>query len=263
MDRQQKHDLVAKVGRWWHSIDLGDGVVTPGRKTAAQHALELEAWRLPSFEGKTVLDIGAWDGFYSFHAEGAGARRVLAMDYHVWGLDLNRLGPLHAARVAAGRPPTPYERIPGVWNPGLWPGKAGFDTAHRILGSGVEQLVADFMTVTPEIVGVHDVVLFLGVLYHTQDPLGAMRRVSLFTREVAVIETAAIHVPGQEQLALFEFYESDELEKDVTNWWAPNLLGLTKLCRAAGFREVKPVAWREDPTARVVERYRLTVHAFK
>ncbi len=77
------------------------------------------------------------------------------------------------------------------------------------------------------------------------------------------IETAAIHVPGQEHLALFEFYESDELDHDVTNWWAPNLLGLSKLCRAAGFREVKPVAWREDPSARDVERYRLTVHALK
>lgn len=263
MQKSEKQELVDRVGRWWHSIDLGEGVVTPGRKTAAQHALELEAWKLPTFAGKTVLDIGAWDGFYAFHAEKGGARRVLAMDYHVWGLDLNRLGPLHRARVAQGRGPVAYERIPGLWNPGTLPGKAGFDTAHRILDSSVEQLVADFMTVAPDHVGTFDIVLFLGVLYHTQDPLGALRRVALFTREVAVIETAAIHVPGQEHLALLEFYESDELENDVTNWWAPNLQGLIKLCRAAGFREVKPVAWREDPSAAAIERYRLTVHAFK
>jgi tRNA (mo5U34)-methyltransferase len=263
MPRQQKQELVDRVGFWWHSIDLGDGVITPGRKTAAQLALELEAWKLPAFEGKTVLDIGAWDGFYSFHAEKAGARRVVALDYHAWGLDSPRQRQLHRARIAEGRPSVAFDRIPGVWNPGTLPGKAGFDTAHQILGSNVEQMVADFMAVEPDVVGSHDIVLFLGVLYHVREPLSALRRVALWTREVAVIETAGIHVPRQEDVALLEFYESDELNGDASNWWAPNLLGLTKLCRAAGFREVKPVAWRQDGSGDAIERYRLTVHALK
>ncbi len=263
MQPKEKQDLVGAVPFWWHSIDLGDGVVTPGRKAPAHHALELQAWKLPDFAGKSVLDIGAWDGFYSFHAEKGGARRVLAMDYHAWGLDSVRQREQHRARKAQGHPQVAYERIPGVWNPGTLPGKAGFDTAHQILGSKVEQLVADFMTVEPEVVGSHDIVLFLGVLYHVQEPLRALRRLALWTREVAVIETAGIHVPGQEQLALLEFYEADELNADVSNWWAPNLLGLTKLCRAAGFREVKPVAWREGNAGDAIERLRLTVHAFK
>jgi tRNA (mo5U34)-methyltransferase len=148
--------------------------------------------------------------------------------------------------MAQGRAPIAYDRIPGVWNPGTLPGKAAFDTAHQILGSNVEQIVADFMTVEPDLVGSHDVVLFLGVLYHVQEPLAALRRVALWTREVAVIETAGIHVPGQEHLALLEF-----------------LLGLTKLCRAAGFREVKPVAWRQEDKGGAIERLRLTVHALK
>ena len=91
----------------------------------------------------------------------------------------------------------------------------------------------------------------------------ALQRVALWTREVAVIETAGIHVPGQEHLALLEFYEADELNGDVSNWWAPNLLGLTKLCRAAGFREVRPVAWRQEDKGGPIERLRLTVHALK
>jgi tRNA (mo5U34)-methyltransferase len=263
MRREQKQELVDRVAFWWHSIDLGDGVVTPGRKTPAQLALELEAWKLPAFEGKTVLDIGAWDGFYSFHAEREGARRVVALDYHAWGLDSSRQRQHHRARVAQGRPPVAYDRIPGVWNPGTLPGKTAFDTAHQILGSNVEQIVGDFMNVEPDLVGSHDIVLFLGVLYHVQEPLKALRRVALWTREVAVIETAGIFVPGQEHLALLEFYESDELNGDVSNWWAPNLLGLTKLCRAAGFREVRPVAWRQEDKGGAIERLRLTVHALK
>jgi len=260
---REKQDLVDAVGFWWHSIDLGDGVVTPGHKTPAHLALEIEAWKLPDFAGKTVLDIGAWDGFYSFLAERSGARRVVAIDYHAWGLDSKRQWEHQRVRIEQGRPPLAYERIPGVWNPGTLPGKAAFDTAHRILGSRVEQLVGDFMTVPPELVGSHDIVLFLGVLYHCQDPLGALRRVALWTREVAVIETAGIHVPGREDVGLVEFYEADELGGDLSNWWAPNLLGLTKLCRAAGFREVKPVAWRQEATGTDVERLRLTVHALK
>lgn len=263
MNAKEKRALVEAVPFWWHSIDLGDGVVTPGHKTPAQLALEMAAWKLPDFAGKTVLDIGAWDGFYSFLAERSGARRVVALDYHAWGLDSKRQWDHQSERIAQGRPPVAYERIPGAWNPGTMPGKRAFDTAHRILGSRVEQMVGDFMTVDPVLVGTHDVVLFLGVLYHVQDPLASLRRVALWTREVAVIETAGIYVPGREDFALLEFYEADELGGDVSNWWAPNLLGLIKLCRAAGFREVKPVAWRQEPTSQEVERLRLTVHAFK
>ena len=34
--------------------------------------------------GITVLDIGAWDGFFSFEAERRGAKRVLATDLPAW-----------------------------------------------------------------------------------------------------------------------------------------------------------------------------------
>jgi tRNA (mo5U34)-methyltransferase len=159
----------------------------------------------------------------------------------------------------------PLHRVPNAWNPGSLPGKAGFDLAHRLLDSNVEQLVADFMTVDQTDLGSFDVVFFLGVLYHLQDPMGALKRLVLFTREVAIIETAATYFPGLEHLGMFEFYEKDELCEDNSNWWAPNRLGLIKACRAAGFREVEVVS-PYPPEAKVsaegVDRYRLTVHAY-
>ena len=64
--------------KWWHRIDLGDGRITPGRDATQE---KLETLHLPnSLSGKTVLDIGAWDGFFSFEAERRGAVRVLATD---------------------------------------------------------------------------------------------------------------------------------------------------------------------------------------
>jgi tRNA (mo5U34)-methyltransferase len=63
---------------WWHPIDLGNGVVTPGIDCTPSRLAEI---RLPEdLRGKSVLDIGAWDGFFSFEAERRGARRVLATD---------------------------------------------------------------------------------------------------------------------------------------------------------------------------------------
>src|SRR6266516_4593012 len=89
-NKAQLEEMAASVGYWWHSIDLGLGVVTNGFKTREGLKNELELLRLPDLKDKTVLDIGAWDGFYSFEAERRGARRVVALDHYVWSMDLLR-----------------------------------------------------------------------------------------------------------------------------------------------------------------------------
>src|SRR5215217_1631087 len=70
---RELHRQAQALPFWWHSIDLGLGVVTPGGKSPEFLAGELESLHLPSLHGKSVLDIGAWDGFYSFAAEQRGA----------------------------------------------------------------------------------------------------------------------------------------------------------------------------------------------
>jgi tRNA (mo5U34)-methyltransferase len=122
---------------WYHRIDLGGGIVTPG---VDQTESRLRPLRIPQdLSGKTVLDIGAWDGFFSFEAERRGAKRVLATDSYSWG-------------------------------GGGWGTKDGFETARRILGSAVEELQIDVMDLSPDRVGTFDVVLFIGVLYHLRHP---------------------------------------------------------------------------------------------
>ncbi|HEY7441177.1 MAG TPA: hypothetical protein VH701_02065, partial [Vicinamibacterales bacterium] len=69
--------------KWWHTIDLGNGIVTPGLDPTPARLPEIQ---LPDdLSGLSVLDIGAWDGFFSFEAERRGARRVLATDSFCWG----------------------------------------------------------------------------------------------------------------------------------------------------------------------------------
>lgn len=181
----------------------------------------LEALRLPDLKGKTVLDIGTYDGFYAFEAERRGAARVVALDHYMWSFDVADVYAYYERCRAEGVVPTPYHEVEELWRPDELPGKRGFDTAHRLLESRVEPVVADFMDMNLADLGEFDVVLFLGVLYHLEDPVRALRRVGEVTRELAVIETEAVHLPGHENQPLFEFYPSNELNADVSNWWAP------------------------------------------
>ncbi|HJZ60482.1 MAG TPA: DUF1698 domain-containing protein [Gemmataceae bacterium] len=262
--KEQIEELVRSVPCWYHSIDLGHGVVTPGGDSQSMLAL----LRLPDLRGKSVLDIGAFDGYFSFTAERLGARRVVALDHYVWSMDLAEHVRHYEECKRAGVAPAPYHTMP-YWRPTDLPGKRGFDIAHRVLGSKVEAVVADFMDMDLGGLGAFDVVLYLGVLYHMEDPLRALRRVAAVTGELAVVETAAVALPGYEHAAVCEFYESSELNFDVSNWWAPNVKALEGLCRAAGFRRVeviyRPEAAAHPPTRAGGEviRGRAIAHAWK
>lgn len=195
-------DAIGSVG-WFHRIDLGEGVVTPGIDDTP---LKLSKLHLPtSLHGKTVLDIGAWDGAASFEAERRGAQRVLATDWICW----------------QGQ------------------GKSGFSTARRILGSRVQDQDIRVEDISRERLGTFDVVLFLGVLYHAEDPLGYLRRVRDVCHGLAIIET---HVDALDYpKPALVFYEGSTLNNDPTNFFGPNQLACEAMLREVGFREVEKV----------------------
>ena len=256
--------LVASVPNWFHSIDLGHGVVTPGSKTCEWLQRESADLRFPDLTGKSVLDIGAWDGYYSFEAERRNARRVVSLDHYIWSVDMAACGKYVADCRSAGITPKEAPDVPGVWRPDTLPGRRGFDIARKALHSKVEPVVGDFMQMDLSKLGTFDVVLYLGVLYHMQHPLLALQRLASVTREMAVIETHAIHIPGREDHAICEFFETTELNGDPSNWWAPNRKAFEGMCRAAGFRSVK-VHTPEIPTGSDGEiiHLRMHAHAFK
>lgn len=241
-----KEDLQARadsVGFWWHSIDLGQGVVTRGAKTPATLAHELKSLRLPDLTGKSVLDIGAYDGYYSFAAERLNAARVVALDHFVWSIDLPAFIDYWRRCKSDGAVPVPVQDS-AYWQPDRLPGKRAFDTAHSALRSRVEVVLDDFMTMDLARLGQFDITFFMGVLYHMKDPLGSLTRLAQVTGQLAIIETHAIAVPGYEHLELSEFYSGSQLNADTTNWWGPNLRALVGMCRAAGFTRVEVVAGR-------------------
>jgi tRNA (mo5U34)-methyltransferase len=52
---------------WFHSFALAPGIYTPG--IARDHGYRLAALDADRFADRSVLDVGAFDGFYSFLAE--------------------------------------------------------------------------------------------------------------------------------------------------------------------------------------------------
>ncbi len=135
----------ARVDRipWYHEFDFGGGVrarssappemVAGHRRVWAFIERELDAI---DFRGKTVLDIGCWDGYWSFYAERRGARAVLATD------DFSQ----------------------------NWSSADGITLAKELLGSKVE-IVRDQSIYNLKRLGrTFDVVLCLGVFYHLWDP---------------------------------------------------------------------------------------------
>ena len=256
-------DEVAAIPFWFHSIDLGLGVITPGLKSPVQHAQELSALRLPDLRAKSVLDIGAWDGFYSFAAERLGARRVVALDHHVWGLDREAKNRYTAECRRRDVAPQHPNLVPELWRWDELPGKRGFDLARRVLQSRVVPEIRDLMELDAAALGTFDVVLFLGVLYHMDNPLESLRRVRQVTNEVAIVETEAIALGGFEDRPLCEFFPVDaKLLDDPTNFWAPNASALVGLCLTAGFKSVELLTQQPKPRRGKIARYRLVAHAW-
>jgi tRNA (mo5U34)-methyltransferase len=71
--------------QWYHEFDFGGGLKAQSfTRDVASHR---KVWRFieqqleaVDFHGKTVLEIGAWDGYWSFFAERKGAKHVLASE---------------------------------------------------------------------------------------------------------------------------------------------------------------------------------------
>jgi tRNA (mo5U34)-methyltransferase len=264
LDRVQKQRLVDEIGTWHHSIDLGDGIVTPGGKTPHHFYDELRRLHLPDMAGKSVLDIGAWDGFYTFHAEHAGASRVVALDHYAWSIDFKKATAYRARERSSGQTSRAFHTVPEVWDPIGLPGKRGFDLAYRIRNSRAEVVVADFMATDLAALGTFDVVLFLGVIYHLDEPLRALRRLRQVTRGIAVIESEAVSLPGRPRRPLWQFVDAAHTHDDPTFWWIPTAEGLQAMCAAAGFSRAEIVAGppkRAPIWRRQSPHYRVVVHA--
>jgi len=151
-------------GGWWHSFELPDGAVIRGVSDLDAQKMRIAQFPIPDdLSGRRVLDIGAWDGWFSFEMERRGAE-VLAIDR----FDNPR-----------------------------------FHEIRERLGSRVEYRRLDVYDVSPRTVGQFDIVLFMGVLYHLKHPLLALERVCGVAREMAAVESFVLGEQEERNLLEF------------------------------------------------------------
>jgi tRNA (mo5U34)-methyltransferase len=189
---------------WFHQIDFGGGLLSPGRIGAAKIKRMARLIFDRPIEGKSVLDIGCWDGAYSLEAARRGAARVLATDHYVW----------HEG----------------------WGDRRCFELARKHLAPAVEVMDIDAAELTVERVGRFDVVLFCGVFYHLRHPFGVLERVAGLATELLVVESRI--VAPLSRRPFMRFYPGRELDGDPTNWWAPNRACMEAMLHDLGFRRV-------------------------
>ena len=193
------------VDWWYHYFKIGN-VENTDTKTSRNYQMWVSSIIPENLENKTVLDIGAADGYYSFLCESRGAKKVVAVD---------------------------------------WTEFPGFTVTHKVLNSKVEfrKLVIDdstfgFATIKSQIGTIDkikekfDVVLLFGVLYHLASPIMVMQKLFKNTSMLLI----ASHIVDSKEPAMYYYPESSLLPGDSTNWWVPTPSCLTDVGKRIGFK---------------------------
>jgi tRNA (mo5U34)-methyltransferase len=216
--RPMAQTLAAEVADypWYHTLELGDGVVTSGM---FDHRPVLKHYPLPhDLSGLRCLDVGTMDGFWAFEMERRGAREVVAVD----APDPLALDWPASLRATAEKTldETKEER---------------FALAHRALGSSVRRVARSVYDIDPEQLGSFDVVFCGDLLVHLRDPVGALERIHSVCSGSAIITNPIERFGIRDRLPLARLDGVDEF-----GWWTTNLAGLVRMVRAGGFSKVDP-----------------------
>lgn len=203
---------------WYHSIDLGGGVRTPGR---FDHGPWLPQFRLPQrLDGQRVLDVATFDGYWAFEFERRGAAEVLA-------LDLERPADLdwQPQRRARATPQELELRLGG-----------GFALAHEVLRSRVQRVVCNVYDLGPARFGEFDLVHVGDLLLHLNNPVRALQNVASVCRGAAYISETVF--PELDAAGFGPLMEYQGAADDLT-WWRFSERALVQMARDAGFSSVQ------------------------
>jgi tRNA (mo5U34)-methyltransferase len=211
-------ETVERYG-WYHTLDLGDGVVTKGM---FDHRPVLRHYLVPDdLSGLRCLDVGTMDGFWAFEMERRGAAEVVAIDLD----DPNRLdwpnsmrdGTVKTLDIEKGR---------------------RFETARAALDSNVKRELRSVYELDTDL-GYFDFVFCGDLLVHLKDPITAVENIHNVCQGSATICNPITRLRsgwrrGGRGRALAEFDGIDYFQ-----WWALSEEAMVRMMQAAGFSRVE------------------------
>ena len=208
-------EQVERLRPWYHTHDLGAGVVTPG---VFDHRPMLDRYMLPAdLSGKRCLDVGTMDGFWAFEMERRGAEEVVAAD--LGAADELDWPPLWREQVTTEQLDENKEKR--------------FALVQEVSGSRVERVVRSVYELDSDL-GQFDLVFCGDLLIHLKDPITAMQRMKSVCRGSTIIVNPIVRFRFGRRRALIEFDGIDEFQ-----WWLLSEAALERMMRAVGFARVE------------------------
>ncbi len=229
---------------WYHTIDLGNGLVTPGAYDYRN------SWPLFSFpqdlQGKSVLDIGSATGFFAFEFEKRGAKVTSVELPSLTQLDrfpgqttdelVLKIQRMHYPRAESSR--KTRERIysaPELYRLLL---DGPFTLSHKLLRSRVKRCYSSVYDLTLKKVRAKKAfdIVFLGdVLIHTISPLQALAAIAPVCKGMLIISQV---MDVDSSRPSMEYVGGSTLDDEIS-WWRPNKAMFTDVLRKLGFARVE------------------------
>jgi tRNA (mo5U34)-methyltransferase len=231
---------------WYHTIDLGDGLITPG---LYDYRETVSSFQFPEdMRGMTVLDVGSATGFFAFEFERRGARVISVELPSLRDLDRfpgqdteSSLRKIEAMVFPDNLDKDQFARHGFSERDLYWYLLEGpFRFCRERLQSRVERCYSTVYDLTVERTGVRegfDFVFFGDVLIHTLYPLKALASLAAVCRGTLVF--AGVLPEGPQEPPAMVYIGADNLAGDEVAWWHPNLSCLVQLLRKLGFAKVE------------------------
>jgi tRNA (mo5U34)-methyltransferase len=229
---------------WYHTVDLGDGLVTPGDYDFRE---TVERFPFPAdMTGMRVLDVGSATGFFAFEFERRGAAVTSVelpsiADWDMAGVD--RQPVLEALKAWAGA--DDLATLDEIVVHG------GFQFCSEILRSNVTRCLSSVYDLTPQKLGggePFDLVFVGDMLVHTMAPLQALNVLAGFCRGTMVISQDLPEFGGDTPVMLY--FGGDDAAGDNRSWWHPNEACWKQMLRRLGFADVRVVGHHEGVVRR-------------
>jgi tRNA (mo5U34)-methyltransferase len=169
---------------WYHTINI-NGIQTKNSRTSSKYQMWVSQIIPVDLTGKSILDVGCSDGFYSFLCEHRNANRVLAIDYE--GFDLQKKMPESEKRINVNN----------------------FELYKKLLDSKVEYRNLDVNNIDL-IKETFDFVLFFGIYYHLENLVSVLKKIySVVNDSVFLVG----HILESENPIMY-YYDTTQIKDD-------------------------------------------------
>jgi len=211
--KKEIKNFFKKENTFYHTMNI-NGIETKNTRTSSQYQAWISQVIPKDLTGKSVLDVGCSDGFYSFLCEQRNANRILAIDYESFEMQKEF-------------PESEQKKNPN-----------NLELYKKLINSHVEYMN----------LGLHDIdliketfdfVLFFGIYYHIQDLVSSLKKIYSIVNDSVFL---AGHILESEHPIMYYYDTSNE--DDLSNRFAPIVASpqcLINIANVCGFEKAELV----------------------